>query len=120
MNHNVKGWIVKDGKLVRSLHLGAHTQRRNVCRASKAVLILSLAALLAASCSNASVTKPPRTTSSVRVQGVTAHRIIVGSLATLSGPLASSNEGIVAGVKAYFDMVNAKGGVDGRKLDLAY
>lgn len=52
--------------------------------------------------------------------GVTAHRIVTGAITTLSGPLAADFGGIVPGVRAYFDMVNAQGGVDGRKLDLAY
>lgn len=51
--------------------------------------------------------------------GVTSNRITVGSLATVTGPLSSGFGDIVYGVRAYFDMVNAEGGVDGRKLDLA-
>jgi branched-chain amino acid transport system substrate-binding protein len=51
--------------------------------------------------------------------GITAHQVQVGALATLSGPIAADFAAIVPGVEAYFDMVNAKGGVDGRKLVLA-
>jgi branched-chain amino acid transport system substrate-binding protein len=52
--------------------------------------------------------------------GVTSTRITTGFIGTLTGPLSSDNEGLLPGVEAYFDTVNASGGVDGRKLDLAY
>lgn len=52
--------------------------------------------------------------------GVSATEIDVGSLANISGPLSSDFSPIVSGVQAYFDMVNARGGVDGRKLVLKY
>lgn len=74
------------------------------------------AALLLAACSNASshVSK-----GGAGAPGVTASKIVVGSLASATGPLSSGFGEIVDGVKAYFDMVNAHGGVYGRKLDLA-
>jgi branched-chain amino acid transport system substrate-binding protein len=52
--------------------------------------------------------------------GVTNTQISVGSIANVTGPLSSDFSSIVNGVEAYFDMVNAAGGVDGRKLKLAY
>ena len=51
--------------------------------------------------------------------GVTKTEIKVGALATVTGPLSSGFGEIVAGVRAYFDMVNAQGGVAGRKLVLS-
>lgn len=48
--------------------------------------------------------------------GVTSNSITVGSIANVTGILSSDFSSSVAGVKAYFDMVNANGGVDGRKL----
>jgi branched-chain amino acid transport system substrate-binding protein len=53
-------------------------------------------------------------------EGVSAHEIDVGSLANISGPLNADFAPIVKGVQAYFDMVNANGGVYGRKLVLKY
>ncbi len=50
--------------------------------------------------------------------GVSAHQINVGAVATLSGDLAADFAPIVPGVRAYFDMINAEGGVDGRKIVL--
>ncbi len=50
--------------------------------------------------------------------GVTDTQISVGSIADVSGPLSSDFAPVVSGVQAYFDMVNAAGGVNGRKLVL--
>jgi ABC-type branched-subunit amino acid transport system substrate-binding protein len=52
--------------------------------------------------------------------GVTAKRIDVGAISTLSGPISADFAPLVKGVQAYFDMVDARGGVRGRKIDLAY
>ncbi len=76
-----------------------------------------VAALVLAACSNA---KQTVSTGSNAAPGVTANKIVVGSLSTQSGPIAADFAPIVPGVQAYFDMVNAAGGVDGRKIDLAY
>jgi ABC-type branched-subunit amino acid transport system substrate-binding protein len=54
------------------------------------------------------------------VPGLTKHSIIVGSLSTASGPLAGTFGQIVDGVQAYFEAVDAKGGVDGRRIYLKY
>jgi branched-chain amino acid transport system substrate-binding protein len=52
--------------------------------------------------------------------GVSATEVDVGSLANVSGPVSADFAPIVKGVQAYFDMVNATGGVYGRKLVLKY
>ena len=52
--------------------------------------------------------------------GVTATAINVGAISTLTGSIASDFNGLSPGIKAYFDMVNAQGGINGRKLVLAY
>lgn len=52
--------------------------------------------------------------------GVTPTEIDVGAISTLTGPIASNFESLVPGVQAYFDYVNANGGVNGRKLVLAH
>ena len=51
---------------------------------------------------------------------MTATAINVGAISTLTGSIASDFDGLAPGVKAYFDMVNAQGGINGRKLYLAY
>src|SRR5262249_30199776 len=44
--------------------------------------------------------------------------IVIGQSAHLSGPLASTMTGVVAGQKLALDEFNAKGGVAGRKVQL--
>ena len=48
--------------------------------------------------------------------GITSKSVTVGNVSTISGPVPGLFEGASTGVKAYFDMVNSEGGVDGRKL----
>ncbi len=52
--------------------------------------------------------------------GVTKTEIKVAAISTLSGILAADFGSLVPGIEAYFDMVDAHGGVDGRKIVLAY
>lgn len=92
-------------------------RRRTLALAMSAVSV----ALIAAACSNSSNSG---TGSGVNVPantpGVTPTKIIVGALATESGTLAGQFAQTVNGAEAYFNYVNAHGGVDGRKIDLAY
>ncbi len=48
--------------------------------------------------------------------GITSKSVTVGNVSIVSGPVPGLFEGAPTGVKAYFDMINAQGGVDGRKL----
>ncbi|HEV2361230.1 MAG TPA: ABC transporter substrate-binding protein, partial [Acidimicrobiales bacterium] len=48
--------------------------------------------------------------------GVTSTSVTIGGIASQSGPIAADFSGIIDGVSAYLDMVNASGGVDGRKI----
>jgi ABC-type branched-subunit amino acid transport system substrate-binding protein len=50
--------------------------------------------------------------------GVTANTILLGQSAAFSGPAAQLGIQMNIGTKAYFDHVNAKGGVHGRKIEL--
>lgn len=50
-------------------------------------------------------------------QGVTDTTVTVGNAAATSGPLAFVGAPFVAGMQAYFDMVNADGGVAGRTIE---
>jgi len=52
--------------------------------------------------------------------GVSSTEIDVGSIANVTGPLSSGFAPVVNGVQAYFSMINAEGGVAGRKLKLVY
>jgi ABC-type branched-subunit amino acid transport system substrate-binding protein len=51
-------------------------------------------------------------------QGVTADKIVLGQSVALTGPAAQLGIQMRNGLKAYFDAVNAKGGVNGRKIEL--
>jgi len=50
--------------------------------------------------------------------GVTAKSVLLGQSAAFSGPAAQLGIQMNIGTKAYFDYVNAQGGVHGRKIEL--
>jgi branched-chain amino acid transport system substrate-binding protein len=50
--------------------------------------------------------------------GVTANKIVLGQAAVFTGPAAQLGIQMRNGIKAYFDYVNEKGGVHGRRLEL--
>ena len=50
--------------------------------------------------------------------GVFPDKIVIGQAAVFSGPAAQLGIQMRNGIKAYFDEVNAKGGVHGRELEL--
>jgi branched-chain amino acid transport system substrate-binding protein len=81
-------------------------------------LIATVASLLAATaCSSPSSTNGGGTTAPKGDStGVTATEILVGTHQPLTGPAAASYSSISAATHAYFDAVNAKGGVNGRKI----
>jgi ABC-type branched-subunit amino acid transport system substrate-binding protein len=53
-----------------------------------------------------------------QVPGVTPKTIVLGQSAAFTGPAAQLGIQMNAGTKAYFDHVNAQGGVFGRKIEL--
>jgi branched-chain amino acid transport system substrate-binding protein len=57
---------------------------------------------------------------SQNVPGVTDTEILVGSHQPLTGPAAPGYSKIAPATKAYFDYVNAHGGVNGRKITYKY
>jgi branched-chain amino acid transport system substrate-binding protein len=80
----------------------------------------TLAAALAGACLAGCGNAPSTVTHSGDADGVFASRVVVGALVSESGPLPADFAPILAGAEAYFDTVNAAGGVDGRRIDLAY
>lgn len=50
--------------------------------------------------------------------GVSNDSIVLGQSTALSGPLADLGQEILKGAKVYFDSVNAKGGINGRRIKL--
>jgi len=77
------------------------------------VVLVVAFALVVSGCGNAVLTS---SAGGSGAPGVTSDSITVGSIANVTGILSSDFAPIVDGVKAYFDMVNAEGGVDGRKI----
>jgi ABC-type branched-subunit amino acid transport system substrate-binding protein len=88
-------------------------------RSRWAALTSAAGLAIAAACSNATTVGSGSSASGASAPGISASEIDVGALATLSGPVAADFAPIVPGVQAYFDMINARGGVDGRKLVLS-
>ena len=77
---------------------------------------LSIALAVLAGCSNSRGTQADNDAA----PGVSATEIKVGSIADVTGILSSDFGPVVKGVEAYFSMIDAEGGVAGRKLNLAY
>jgi len=50
--------------------------------------------------------------------GVSADSLTLGQSTTLSGPLGDLGQEVLKGARVYFDALNAKGGVNGRKIEL--
>src|SRR3954468_20669731 len=71
--------------------------------------------LLAAGCSNGNSNSSGGSSSS-NTPGVTDSSILVGTHQPLTGPAAAGYSEIAPATKAYFDYVNANGGVHGRKI----
>ncbi len=83
--------------------------------------VLAAVSVIIAACSSSpsssSTTAPASTTGST---GGSGQVIKVGSIATRSGAGASDFAAFIPGMQAYFDMVNAEGGINGHKFDYAY
>lgn len=102
---------------------GGGRRGRVLFRASLAAGAVLLCAAALAACSGSSGTSATSTSSKGATTGASASvaagaPIDLGAIATATGPGAGDFSAFVPGVQAYFDMVNAKGGVDGHKLDL--
>ncbi len=52
--------------------------------------------------------------------GVTSNSITVGTISTQTGVLASNFASLIYGERAYYDYINAQGGVNGRKINYKY
>ncbi|MBV8461961.1 MAG: ABC transporter substrate-binding protein, partial [Acidimicrobiales bacterium] len=97
-----------------------------------AVLAITLAACSSSSSSTTTTTSSggsstTATTSTPSTAGGTnnlsvapGQPVVVGSIATLTGAIASNFDGTPAGMQAYFNTVNAQGGVNGHKFNLQY
>jgi branched-chain amino acid transport system substrate-binding protein len=73
-------------------------------------------ALAGSACGNVSTTV---STAGDR-NGVYPDRIVVGGLASQTGPLPADFAPVLTGAQVYLDMVNDQGGVYGRRIDFSY
>ncbi|HET6483338.1 MAG TPA: ABC transporter substrate-binding protein [Actinoplanes sp.] len=80
---------------------------------NRTALVLAAVLLAAAGCSNSD---DGSGSSSANTPGVTDTEIVVGTHMPLTGPAAAGYSKIAPATKAYFDYVNANGGVHGRKI----
>jgi branched-chain amino acid transport system substrate-binding protein len=89
--------------------------RRGVALAATIALISAVAACTSGNSGKGNTTGG--STAAAAVPGVTATTVTVGSHQPLSGPAAPGYSKISPATKAYFDYVNAHGGVNGRKIN---
>jgi branched-chain amino acid transport system substrate-binding protein len=90
----------------------------------QATAIVTVAALAVAACSSSSSSSTSSTSSSAALTasapGITPTTITIGSHQPLTGPAAPGYSEIAPASTAYFDYVNAHGGVYGRKIIYKY
>jgi branched-chain amino acid transport system substrate-binding protein len=117
-------------QLRKKASVNAHRppRTRTAGRRALAVVALATAALTAAACSSSSSSSPGSASSSgagnapltASAPGITATTITVGSHQPLTGPAAPGYSEIAPASNAYFQYVNAHGGVYGRKIVYKY
>jgi branched-chain amino acid transport system substrate-binding protein len=88
----------------------------NRSRTGAVAAVAAAAAMLSAACGSSSTS----TANTASAPGVTATTITIGSTQPLTGPAALGYSEIAPAEKAYFDYVNAHGGVNGRKITYTY
>jgi branched-chain amino acid transport system substrate-binding protein len=79
--------------------------------------IALLASISLTACESPTSTGASAQPSSGQAQGVTKTQVLVGTSGPLTGPVAPYGA-IAEGANAYFNYINAKGGVNGRKIKL--
>jgi len=92
--------------------------RRHRLRLPALVAAVAAAALAAASCSSSSA--PSSSAATASAPGITASQILIGSHQPLTGPAAPGYSEIAPASNAYFQYVNAHGGINGRKIKYTY
>jgi ABC-type branched-subunit amino acid transport system substrate-binding protein len=78
------------------------------------------AAMIAAGCSSGSSSSSSSGAATASAPGITATQILIGSHQPLTGPAAPGYSEIAPAANAYFQYVNAHGGVYGRKIKYTY
>jgi branched-chain amino acid transport system substrate-binding protein len=115
----MKGWKYSDRHPGGDARSRTNGDRMRVSQGIKALvataftggLVASALAVAPAAAGAASTSSAP---------GVTSNSITVGTISTQTGTLASNFSSLIYGEKAYYQYINAQGGVNGRKIDYKY
>ena len=98
---------------------------RTTTRLAGTVTAVLLAAGLLASCSSSTPSASSSTTTtgasstSTTSGGPPASTIVVGAISTLTGSIAADFDAFSPGMQAYFQAVNAAGGINGHKFSFS-
>ena len=106
-------------------HLGGDVRRkigdgmrvRHGCKALTAATLLGTMLAAAVVTTSGGAAGAAATSSA---PGVTSNSITVGTISTQTGTLASNFSSLIYGERAYYDYINASGGVNGRKIEYKY
>jgi len=92
------------------MRISTRSRRQALCA------VVATSALVLAACSSSGGGQA--STGDNSAPGVTDTSILLGTTQPLTGPAATGYSKISAAMKAYFDFVNANGGINGRKITL--
>jgi branched-chain amino acid transport system substrate-binding protein len=98
--------------------IGDGMRVRHGCRALTGVALLG--ALLATALVTTTGGVAGAAAATGAAPGVTSNSITVGTISTQTGTLASNFSSLIYGERAYYDYINAQGGVNGRKINYKY
>ncbi len=115
----MSGWTWRERRALTGRVLRCVLGGSSLAGATVAAGALAAAAPAGAATSGSDTCTPalaPTAAQKASTTGVTSRSITVGNVSIISGPVTGLFEGAPVGVKAYFAMVNAEGGVNGRKL----
>jgi ABC-type branched-subunit amino acid transport system substrate-binding protein len=93
--------------------------RTHRLRLAALVAAVAAAAMVAAGCSSSS-SSTSSSAATASAPGITATQILIGSHQPLTGPAAPGYSEIAPAANAYFQDVNAHGGIYGRKIKYTY
>jgi branched-chain amino acid transport system substrate-binding protein len=115
----MKGWKYSDRHPGGDARRRTNGDRMRVSQGIKALVATAFTGgLVASALAVAPATAGAASTSNA--PGVTSNSITVGTISTQTGPIASNFSSLIYGEKAYYQYINAQGGVNGRKIDYKY
>jgi ABC-type branched-subunit amino acid transport system substrate-binding protein len=94
--------------------------RSHRVRTPAIVAAAAAVAMIAAGCGGSSGSSSSSGAATASAPGITAHQILIGSHQPLTGPAAPGYSEIAPAANAYFQYVNAHGGIYGRHIKYTY